>query len=278
MSSRSLLPDGGLHRDGAAARRSGPDCACRAGGGPVDLVRDVDGRGVPGRYERSPPGAMEYVSDATPLWYAVQICTSRGSGSIPERPGGSSPAAPSPEGVSHSYCSGGNRRPRNRLQGGVPTRRMCGAAGPWNDPAASRPGYRLAGYRPGGWHPALSAASRRQASASSRVDRQIWVSNSVETIPRPIFLVFLATEIRVPGTQRVRGYCQPQGCLVVPSVRRNQWSCRPIARRCGGLARRWVVVMGWASWPGPGDSCDGEQEHHLDDTPEDVVDPGLADH
>ena len=95
------------------------------------------------------------------------------------------PAAPSPEGVSHSYCSGGNRRPRNRLQGGVPTRRMCGAAGPWNDPAASRPGYRLAGYRPGGWHPALSAASRRQASASSRVDRQIWVSNSVETIPRP---------------------------------------------------------------------------------------------
>ena len=29
--------------------------------------------------------------------------------------------------------------------------------------------------------------------------------------------------------------------------------------------------------PGPGDSRDSDEEHHLDDTPEDVVDPGFAD-
>lgn len=71
--------------------------------------------------------------------------------------------------------------------------------------------------------------------------------------------------------------CPGGGCLVRPSVRRHQWSGRLIVRRCGGLARPWVVVMGWAPWPGPGDSCDSEEEHHLDDAPEDVIDPGLAD-
>jgi cytochrome P450 len=61
--------------------------------------------------------------------------------------------------------------------------------------------------------------------------------------------------------------------LAVP-VDRLRW--RPSFLR--GLVELPVLLgsVGRASWPGPGDSCDGEQEHHLYDDPEDVVNPGFA--
>jgi hypothetical protein len=55
-------------------------------------------------------GTMERVSDATPLWYAVEMMHGRGSDSTPAPPGGSSPASPPSAPASRYGCSAGSSR------------------------------------------------------------------------------------------------------------------------------------------------------------------------